>query len=160
MDKDGLTCPLCGSIRIGVYNSRPGEDCVERNRECRGCGARFATQENVVRIIRIASGDSSKCGRPTNFPSEGHIRVLRVLAGGSRNKAQIAKASGISNTQTIRLIDQLADNSLITCMRAGDLEDLQGQHPLTIIVELTARGIEFLARSQPPNNCDNEVFHT
>ena len=51
-----MKCPKC-KAKTGVYNSRPYEDSIRRNRECPYCKHRFATVEVLV--------EPKARGRPT-----------------------------------------------------------------------------------------------
>lgn len=43
----GLLCPKCGSVRIGVKDSRPAENTIRRRRHCLACKNRFTTYETT-----------------------------------------------------------------------------------------------------------------
>lgn len=43
-----MHCPECGSQKSKVVHSRPEETGRFRERRCKGCGARFFTEEKVI----------------------------------------------------------------------------------------------------------------
>lgn len=47
-------CPICGSVRTEVKDSRPVRDTVRRRRRCRACEARWTTEEKT--LVVDASG--------------------------------------------------------------------------------------------------------
>jgi hypothetical protein len=55
-----FVCPVCGSVRIVVTQSKPDGACRRRRRRCRACHSTFDTEE---RVSRIAPGVVCwKCG--------------------------------------------------------------------------------------------------
>ena len=46
-----MICPACGHA-TKVIDSRPTNDSVERKRECLCCGARFATLEHRITLLK------------------------------------------------------------------------------------------------------------
>lgn len=46
--EDGLKCPSCGSIKLGVSDSRPFQGTIRRRRKCE-CGNKFSTIEFVIK---------------------------------------------------------------------------------------------------------------
>jgi transcriptional regulator NrdR family protein len=48
MDDAGLPCPGCGGVWHRTTDSRPSGNEWRRRRECKTCGLRFTTVEQVV----------------------------------------------------------------------------------------------------------------
>lgn len=44
-DYNGLPCPVCGSTRLRVVDTRDNAHTVRRRRECKACKFRFYTKE-------------------------------------------------------------------------------------------------------------------
>lgn len=43
-------CPVCGSVRVFVTDSRTVRETVRRRRRCKPCGARWTSEERVMTI--------------------------------------------------------------------------------------------------------------
>lgn len=80
---------------------------------------------------------TTKLGRPEEFPSDGHVRVLRSIISGASNRSQISIATGISKTQCIRLVDRLIQAKMLSVILGGLVEDA---HPLTAALDITEQG--------------------
>lgn len=46
-----MMCPVCQCEHTKVIDSRPNDEEVVRRRECPKCGARWITQERLLRVI-------------------------------------------------------------------------------------------------------------
>ncbi|MDE7261141.1 MAG: ogr/Delta-like zinc finger family protein [Oscillospiraceae bacterium] len=53
-------CPVCGSSSR-VYRTKELEDgAIQRDRQCRSCGARFQTVEHLISVDQGASSKSPR----------------------------------------------------------------------------------------------------
>ena len=43
-------CPICESVRVSVYNTRPEENSRKRWKKCKSCGAKWITIEKFHRM--------------------------------------------------------------------------------------------------------------
>lgn len=149
----GIVCPACDSKNTKVYESRRGDNAVVRRRQCLECDTRFATEERVTHMIRLMDSFTVKRGREETFPSDLHILALRSIASGADNRSQVALAIGVTKQHSKRLVDRLVKAKLVDNIFGSAIE---GQHPLTTVVQITPEGASFLARSSPPKRCDDD----
>lgn len=46
-------CPICGSVKTRVVDTRPLGDTVRRRRRCRACGVKWTTEERTLAIGKV-----------------------------------------------------------------------------------------------------------
>ncbi len=69
-----MICPYCGHAESYVVDTRDTGRAIRRRRECRKCGKRFTTYEQVVLSVLVVKRD----GRREPFSREKVLRGLRI----------------------------------------------------------------------------------
>ncbi len=69
-----MICPYCGHQSSYVVDTRDIGRAIRRRRECRKCGKRFTTYEQVVLSVLVVKSD----GRREPFNREKVLRGLRI----------------------------------------------------------------------------------
>jgi transcriptional repressor NrdR len=83
-----MTCPFCGSREDKVLDSREASDgaTIRRRRECKGCGRRFTTFEQIEEVVVYVV---KRNGRREPFSREKVLRGLQLSCTG-RPVSQVA----------------------------------------------------------------------
>ena len=100
-----MKCPKC-KAKTGVYNSRPQENTIRRNRECPYCNHRFATIEVLA--------EPKVRGRPNAAPGPAKPKRIKKRRLTPRHYHQ-------------REIDRMSDDELLDALEKGliDPENLE-----------------------------------
>ncbi len=69
-----MFCPYCGHTESYVVDTRDTGRVIRRRRECRKCGKRFTTHEQVVHSVLVVKSD----GRREPFSRDKVLRGLRI----------------------------------------------------------------------------------
>ena len=69
-----MLCPHCGHDDSRVVDTRDMGRVIRRRRECRGCGRRFTTLEQVAHTVVVVKND----GRREPFDREKVLRGIRI----------------------------------------------------------------------------------
>ena len=69
-----MQCPYCGHRDSRVVDTREVGRKIRRRRECRACGRRFTTYEQVAHVVSVVKSD----GRREPFSREKVLRGLRI----------------------------------------------------------------------------------
>jgi transcriptional repressor NrdR len=76
-----MTCPFCGSREDKVLDSREATDgsTIRRRRECKGCGRRFTTFEQIEEMVVYVE---KRSGRREPFARQKVLRGLQLACTG------------------------------------------------------------------------------
>ncbi len=75
IDPEGaVICPYCGHDNSRVIDTRDLGRMIRRRRECRQCGKRFTTYEQIAHVVSVVKSD----GRREPFDREKILRGLRI----------------------------------------------------------------------------------
>lgn len=69
-----MICPYCGHRESRVVDTRDLGNMIRRRRECRRCGKRFTTHEQVAHAVLVVKSD----GRREPFSRDKVLRGLRI----------------------------------------------------------------------------------
>ncbi len=69
-----MRCPYCGSSDTFVLETRQAGNGVRRRRQCRDCGKRFTTYEQVMQQVYVVKSD----GRREPFSREKLLQGIRI----------------------------------------------------------------------------------
>ncbi len=69
-----MICPYCGHRESRVVDTRDLGKMIRRRRECRQCGKRFTTHEQVAHAVLVVKSD----GRREPFSRDKVLRGLRI----------------------------------------------------------------------------------
>ncbi len=69
-----MICPYCGHNNSRVVDTRDLGRMIRRRRECRECGKRFTTYEQIAHVVSVVKSD----GRREPFDREKILRGLRI----------------------------------------------------------------------------------
>ncbi|MGQ9584023.1 MAG: transcriptional regulator NrdR [Anaerolineae bacterium] len=71
-----MKCPYCGSPESRVIDTRDASQGIRRRRECRGCGKRFTTYEQVTNSLMVVKSD----GRREPWQAEKVLQGIRIAS--------------------------------------------------------------------------------
>lgn len=99
-----MRCPFCGSVEDKVLDSRESQDgdSVRRRRECKGCGRRFTTFEQIEAPEMFVV---KRSGRRQPFSREKVLQGMRIACKGRPVSAEALEeaAADIERVLTNRL---------------------------------------------------------
>lgn len=124
MGADAVKCPFCGLLEDKVLDSREAADgsAVRRRRECKACGRRFTTFEQIEELTLYVAKSS---GRREPFSRAKILQGLRLACTGRPVSADALEEIAAD-------IERLLHNRLVPEVPSREIGDLVMERLRTI----------------------------
>ncbi len=82
------------------------------------------------------------------------LSILKMIACGASSVEDVARSLSMDKNKVSKIIDRLSRNNVLICSYSLDVQT--SENPLSLVIKLTPKGAAVLARSSPPESCNNE----